>query len=78
MKQSYKVHYYLRPRVTDAHPNKATKRKVEQMESSDTEDDVYDDIKRLYNEHPDQKYATCSMQACMDSNSLMALQSVAN
>ena len=63
-----------------AHTTRATKRKIEDImeESTESEDDIYDDIKRLYNEHPDQKYSSCGMQACQDSNSAISLQSIAN
>ena len=76
--------YGLESKSVDAsNPNRATKRKIEDIleESNDLEDDIYDDIKRLYNEHPDQKYSTCSMEACQDSTdstSAMSLQRVTN
>ena len=55
------------------------KRKIEQMESSDTEDDVYDDIKRLYNEEPDNR-SCAMMQASQDNsnNGATNMQRVAN
>lgn len=74
--------YVMKP--SSSQNGKATKRKVQQIE----DDDIYDGIKRLYNEESDtaaqQTYATlpsvassCSLEACQDATASPPLQAVA-
>lgn len=55
--------------------NKPTKRKMEDIEE---EDDIYDGIKRLYNEEESSKLSSCAREAFMESAASVATTVVAN
>lgn len=77
-RQTSSAHMYL-ANVNPITTNKPTKRKVEQIE----EDDIYDGIKRLYNDYEENDHgavtvASCGLEACQDTSTALPLQAVAN
>lgn len=66
--------YLYMPTVPVPSSTKPTKRKVEQLE----DDNIYEGIKRLYNEDDQGLATSCGFEACQDNKASPPMQAVAN